>query len=73
MCIRDRYISAVMPIQKNNINDLKFPRESETIENNKHTKLLEKTNESYAVAKIAGLKMYEAYNQQYGVNYICLI
>ena len=35
-----------MPIQKNNINDLKFPRESETIENNKHTKLLEKTNES---------------------------
>ena len=34
---------------------------------------LEKTNESYAVAKIAGLKMCEAYNQQYGVNYICLM
>ena len=32
---------------------------------------LEKTNEPYAIAKIAGLKMCEAYNQQFGVNYIC--
>ena len=31
---------------------------------------LEKTNEPYAVAKIAGLKMVEAYNQQYGLNYV---
>ena len=34
---------------------------------------LEKTNEPYAIAKIAGLKMCEAYNRQYGVNYICLM
>lgn len=34
---------------------------------------LEKTNEPYAIAKIAGLKMCEAYNQQFGVNYICLM
>ena len=27
---------------------------------------LEPTNEHYAIAKIAGLKMYESYNRQYG-------
>jgi len=31
---------------------------------------LEKTNEPYAVAKIAGLKMVESYNRQYGLNYV---
>lgn len=31
---------------------------------------LEKTNEPYAVAKIAGLKMCESFNLQYGTNYI---
>jgi GDP-L-fucose synthase len=31
---------------------------------------LEPTNEPYAVAKIAGIKMCEAYNQQYGTRYI---
>jgi len=30
---------------------------------------LEPTNEPYAVAKIAGIKLCEAYNQQYGVMY----
>ncbi|MCP4409157.1 MAG: GDP-L-fucose synthase [Gammaproteobacteria bacterium] len=30
---------------------------------------LEPTNESYAVAKIAGIKLCEAYNRQYGTNY----
>lgn len=31
---------------------------------------LEPTNESYAVAKIAGMKMCEAYNRQYGTNFL---
>jgi GDP-L-fucose synthase len=31
---------------------------------------LEKTNEPYAIAKIAGLKMCQSYNRQYGTNYI---
>jgi len=31
---------------------------------------LEKTNEPYAVAKIAGLKMVEAYNAQYGLRWV---
>ena len=31
---------------------------------------LEKTNEAYALAKIAGLKMCSFYNKQYGTNYI---
>jgi GDP-L-fucose synthase len=31
---------------------------------------LEKTNEAYAIAKIAGLKSCEAYRTQYGCNYI---
>lgn len=34
------------------------------------TKPLEKSNECYALAKIAGLKMCQAYNQQYGTNFI---
>ena len=34
---------------------------------------LEKTNEAYAVAKIAGLKLCENYNFQYGTNYKCLM
>ncbi|MCP4754562.1 MAG: GDP-L-fucose synthase [Proteobacteria bacterium] len=32
---------------------------------------LEPTNEPYAVAKIAGLKMCQSYNRQYGTNFIC--
>jgi len=34
---------------------------------------LEKTNEPYAIAKIAGIKMCESYNNQYGTNYKCLM
>lgn len=34
---------------------------------------LEPTNEAYAVAKIAGMKMCQAYNQQYGTNFIVVI
>jgi GDP-L-fucose synthase len=32
---------------------------------------LEPTNEWYAIAKIAGLKMCQAYRRQYGCDYIC--
>ena len=34
---------------------------------------LEETNEPYAIAKIAGIKMCEAYNKQYKTNYKCLM
>ena len=34
---------------------------------------LEKTNDAYAIAKIAGIKMCESYNQQYNMNYKCLM
>ena len=34
---------------------------------------LEKTNEPYAVSKIAGVKMCESYNFQYKTNYKCLM
>jgi GDP-L-fucose synthase len=34
---------------------------------------LERTNESYAIAKIAGIKLIEAFNKQYKTNYICLM
>ena len=34
---------------------------------------LEKTNDAYAIAKIAGIKMCETYNNQYGTNYKCLM
>lgn len=34
---------------------------------------LEPTNEPYAIAKIAGMKMCEAYNRQYGTNFISIM
>ena len=34
---------------------------------------LEKTNDAYAIAKIAGIKMCENYNIQYKTNYKCLM
>jgi GDP-L-fucose synthase len=34
---------------------------------------LEKTNEPYAIAKIAGIKMCESYNFQYKTNFKCLM
>lgn len=34
---------------------------------------LEKTNDAYATAKIAGIKMCESYNKQYGHNFISLL
>jgi GDP-L-fucose synthase len=37
------------------------------------TSPLEKTNEYYAIAKIAGLKMIEAFNKQYNHNYISIM
>ncbi len=37
------------------------------------TGLLEPTNEPYAIAKIAGIKMCEAYRSQYGCNFISVM
>jgi GDP-L-fucose synthase len=37
------------------------------------TGLLEPTNEPYAIAKIAGLKMCQSYNQQYGTDFISVM
>ena len=37
------------------------------------TNTLEYTNEPYAIAKIAGLKMCESFNIQYGTNYIAVM
>ena len=37
------------------------------------TSALEPTNECYALAKIAGMKMCDAFNRQYGTNYIAVM
>ncbi|MDB5280407.1 MAG: GDP-L-fucose synthase [Ferruginibacter sp.] len=37
------------------------------------TGLLEETNEPYAIAKIAGIKLCEAYRSQYGCNFISIM
>ncbi len=42
-------------------------------ENQMMTGPLEETNESYSIAKIAGIKMIEALNKQYKKKYICLM
>lgn len=34
---------------------------------------LEETNDSYAIAKIAGIKMCQSFNEQYKLNYKCLM
>ena len=52
-----------------------YPRNSKQPikENYLLTGELEKTNEPYAIAKIAGIKMCESYNFQYKTNYKCLM
>jgi len=35
--------------------------------------ILESTNDAYAIAKIAGIKMCQSYNEQYKTNYKCLM
>ena len=42
-------------------------------ENQIMTGALEKTNESYAIAKIAGIKMIESFNKQFNTKYLCLM
>lgn len=37
------------------------------------TGLLEETNEPYAIAKIAGIKMCQAFNKQFGTNFISVM
>ena len=48
-----------------------YPREAPQpmAETSLLTGLLEPTNEPYAIAKIAGIKMCESYNRQYGTHY----
>ena len=52
-----------------------YPRDAEQPikENALLTGELEYTNEPYAIAKIAGLKMCESYNLQYGTNFIAVM
>ena len=52
-----------------------YPRNSKQPIKEKYllTGELEKTNEPYAVSKIAGIKMCESYNFQYKTNYKCLM
>jgi len=42
-------------------------------ENHLLTNVLEYTNEPYAIAKIAGIKLIESYNLQYGTNFIAVM
>ena len=52
-----------------------YPRDAKQPIKEKYllTGQLEKTNEPYAIAKIAGIKMCESYNFQYKTNYKCLM
>jgi GDP-L-fucose synthase len=52
-----------------------YPRDAEQPmkEESLLTGPLEYTNEPYAIAKIAGLKMCESFNLQYGTNYIAVM
>ena len=52
-----------------------YPRDAEQPmkEDELLTSPLEYTNEPYAIAKIAGLKMCESFNLQYGTNYIAVM
>lgn len=52
-----------------------YPRDAEQPikEDSLLTGELEYTNEPYAIAKIAGIKMIESYNLQYGTNYMAVM
>lgn len=52
-----------------------YPREAPQplCENSLLTSPLEYTNEPYAIAKIAGIKMCESYNLQYGTNFLSVM
>ena len=52
-----------------------YPKKSKQPISEKYllTGKLEETNEPYAIAKIAGVKMCEAYNKQYKTNYLSLM
>ena len=52
-----------------------YPKSSEQpmSEDSLLTGKLETTNEPYAIAKIAGIKMCESFNRQYGVDYRCVM
>lgn len=52
-----------------------YPKKSKQpiTENNLLAGKLEETNDAYAVAKIAGIKMCESFNEQYNLNYKCLM
>ncbi len=52
-----------------------YPKEAPQpmIEDSLLTSPLEYTNEPYAIAKIAGIKMCESYNIQYGTNYLSVM
>lgn len=52
-----------------------YPRSCKQPINEKYllTNALEKTNEPYAIAKIAGIKLCEFYNYQYKTNYKCIM
>ncbi len=52
-----------------------YPRDAQQPMNEQEllTGPLEYTNEPYAIAKIAGLKMCESYNLQYGTNFIAVM
>lgn len=52
-----------------------YPKEAQQPmpENSLLTSPLEYTNEPYAIAKIAGIKMCESYNIQYGTNFIAVM
>lgn len=52
-----------------------YPRDAEQPikEESLLTGVLEYTNEPYAIAKIAGLKLCESFNLQYGTNYIAVM
>lgn len=52
-----------------------YPREAQQpmMESELLTSPLEYTNEPYAIAKIAGIKMCESYNLQYGTNFLSVM
>lgn len=79
LCIQNNIINAAY---KNNVKKLMFlatscsyprtcpqPMKEDYLMDGK----LEPTNEAYAIAKIAGLKLCQYYNSQYGTNYITVM
>ncbi len=72
LCEMSREIASYVTFNKDLLKLYKSNSLRDIIADSLLTDVLEYTNEPYAIAKIAGIKLCESYNLQYGTNFIAV-